>query len=179
MLNPLHPQERRNSTNMDKEALQVIYENIDDHLAFWNILYNDPVPSQEDGLPVSLVQLTAVSDWLKMSSAPLYPSQGVGGVRGFVYRFLNLVVKIFGTPQVRFNQNLRELLGELLVSLQGFNTRVMPIKSIAENQDARIRALEAENYDCLQDVETLTRQIAQLRADLDRLMDEHSGENRT
>lgn len=178
MANLFQSQERLPSTDLDPEDLQAIVDSIDDHLAFWNVVYNDSVRSQEDGLPVSLAPLSMISDWLKMSSAPLYPSQGAGGARGFIYRFLNLVVKVFGSPQIRFNQKLRDLLGELLLTFQMFNTQAVALKSTVADQGARIRALEAENYDFRQEFETLTRQAADLRADLDRFMHERGSEGR-
>src|SRR5690242_2795673 len=115
MANLFQPQERLPSTDLDPEDLQAIVDSIDDHLAFRNVVYNDSARSREEDLPVSLASLSTISDWLKMSSAPLYPSQGVGGARGFIYRFLNLVVKVFGSPQIYFNRKLRDLLGELLL----------------------------------------------------------------
>ena len=82
MANLFQPQERLPSTDLDPEDLQAIVDSIDDHLAFRNVVYNDSARSREEDLPVSLASLSTISDWLKMSSAPLYPSQGVGGARG-------------------------------------------------------------------------------------------------
>ena len=178
MANLIQSQERLPLTDLDPEDLQAIIDSIDDHLAFRNIVYNDSSGSREEDLPVSLASLSTISDWLKMSSAPLYPSQGVGGARGFIYRFLNLVVKVFGTSQIRINRKLRDLLEELLLTLQLLNTQAVALKSTVEAQDTRIRALEAENHGFRQEVETLTRHVADLRTDLDRFMHERGGENR-
>ena len=177
-------------TDLDPEELQIILDNIEDHLAFWEVLYNDLVSAQDDKppvspvtpvspfTPVSLTKLSSIADWLKMSIAPLYPSQGVGGAHGFVYRVLNLANKIFGSPQIRFNKELREYLGESVTVFQQFNEQTAALTSTVDTLNDRIRMLEMENMDYRQKIEGLFWLVRELRKDLDRLTDEISGDDR-
>ncbi len=181
-------------TDLDPEEFQIILDNIEDHLAFWEVLYNDSVSTQGDNTPsvtpvlpvtsvspatpVSLTQLSSIADWLKMSSAPLHPSQSMGGARGFAYRVLNLAIKIFGSPQIRFNKELREYLGETVTAFQQFSEQTAALTSTVETLNDRIRMLEMENKDYRQKNESLFWLVRKLREDLDRLTDETSGDDR-
>lgn len=178
MIDSMPPKETLPGDVMEPEDLQTILNKIDDHLSFWNVLYSDPPGSQDDALSISLAQVRAVSDWLKMSSAPLYPSEGAGFMRALAYRFLNLPVKIFGTSQIRFNRKLRDFLNELMLTFQEFNKQILTMGSTIDQNAIRIRALEAENDDHLHKIESLTMQLAEMRADLKHILDEHDGEKR-
>jgi hypothetical protein len=169
------------ATELAPEELQAVFDRIDEYLSFWEVLHNDEPPetdSADDIQPVSLSGAAAVSDWLKMSSAPLYPSQGAGGARGLGYRFLNLVIKIFGLPQIGFNRKLRDFLGELVIALQAQNAQAEALKSKIKQQNTRIRALEMENGKNRQDLDALAGEVEELRETLDRLFDEPVGKQR-
>lgn len=165
-------------TPPDSEDIQSIFETIEDSTAFWQVLFNDTVCDQDDGLPVSLTQVSATADWLKMSSAPLYPSLAVGGLRGLIYRFLNLIIKLFGNPQIRFNRKFRDFLGELLTILQESNIQIEKLKSKVANLNDRLQTLEAENYGYRQDINALAGQVEELRSNLDQMSGKHNTENR-
>ncbi len=177
-------------TDLDPEELQIILDNIEDHLAFWEVLYNNSVSAQDEKppvlpitpvspvTPVSLTQLSSIADWLKMSSAPLHLSQSVGGAHGFAYRVLNLAIKIFGSPQIRFNRELREYLGESVTAFQHFNEQTAALASTVDTLNDRLRMLEMENKDYRQKIEGLVWLVRELREDLDRLTDETSGDDR-
>jgi len=145
------------------EDLREVYENIEDYLAFWQVLNNERVLSQEDGLPVSLAQVNAAADWLKMSSAPLYPSQDAQGLRGVIYRALNGMIKILGSPQIRFNRKFRVFLGEQIQAFQLVNNQAAALKAAVDDLRRRIRALEVENYELRQEIEILNGQTAEIR----------------
>lgn len=129
---------------MDETDLQAIVEAVDEHLAFWNIL-NPTDQKPTDGEGASLPRMRALAEALQMSSAPLYATQGLGGLRGLVYRALNAVIKIFGRPQIDFNRGLRDYLAESQLVLHAL-------------QD-RLQVLELENSEQAQEIEALQRQL--------------------
>lgn len=159
------PTNSGSATAPDSEELQIIFDTIEDNLAFWKILYNDVIPSPGVEQPNSLTQASTVADWLKMSSAPLYPSQSIGGLRGIVYRFLNLAIKVIGTPQIRFNRKFRDFLGELLLILQGYNTQALDAQSTINALKSRVQLLETENRDFQAEIKMLSDQVDELRSE--------------
>lgn len=152
-------------TDLDPEDLQAIFNNIDDSLAFWQVLYNESVNTPGDGAPISLKQINELAYWLRMSSAPLYPSLDATGVRGFIYRLLNLAVKVFAAPQIHFNRKLRDLIGELLVAFQEFNSQTTAMEKTIESLNARVRSLEDENRLLHRNIEALSGQEEALGPD--------------
>ena len=75
------------ASDLEPEELESILDRIDDYLALWQVIYHKPAPVPEEIPLPSLAQLGAASDWLRMSSAPLYPSMGIGGAHGILLRF--------------------------------------------------------------------------------------------
>jgi hypothetical protein len=175
---PTTPKEPAPFPDLPAEDLQSIYDQVDEHLAFWNVVYNETAGVKEDGLPVPLEEAGASADWLKLSSAPLYASQGVGGARGLTYRLLNLGLKIFGAPQIQFNRRLRDFLGHLMTALQSFNIQAVKQKETLADLAGRIRALEIENETARQEIDSLTSQIADLRARLNSSEEKSGGGGR-
>ncbi len=172
------------ASDLEPEDLHAILDRIDENLAFWQVLYNDRVlPQGVDAvvpnLP-SLEPLYATSYWLKMSSAPLRPSMGVGGVHGIVIRLSNLVVRVFGAAQIGFNRQLRDFLGELLPAVQALYAHAAALKPIVSDLDhkmeyisdleARVQTLEASNAAYQKEIDMLSGQVATLRGDLDKLL---------
>ena len=81
---------------------QLTYEEVDDHFEV-----RPPIPELS-----SLERFEGLLHEVSMSAAPLRPSI-VGGIRGLIYRVLNLPIRIFAAEQIVFNRQLRELIGEL------------------------------------------------------------------
>ena len=153
-------------SDLEPEELDSILDRIDDNLAFWRVIYNEHAYAQ-DSLP-SLVHLDVVSDWLKLSSAPLHPSLGVGGVRGIILRSLNLFVKIFGAVQITFNRKFRDFLAELMTYLHEFESQTANLKTDVNELEKKVQTLEATNNSYQQEIEALREQISDLSERLDK-----------
>jgi hypothetical protein len=153
-------------SDLEPEELDSIMDRIDDNLAFWRVIYNEHAYAQ-DPLP-SLAPLGAASDWLKLSSAPLHPSLGVGGVRGIILRGLNLFVKIFGSVQINFNRKFREFLAELITFLHEFERQTANLKTDVNELEKKVQTLEATNNSFQQEIELLREKITALSEQLDR-----------
>ena len=167
MKNDSRPNEDITADPISPEDLQGFFENIEDHLAFWNVLYTDRVGGSFDWHPVPLERTRAVTDWLNMDSAPLNPSASAQGIRGLIYRVLNVPVKVFGRPQIRFNQKLREFLSKLLPILEMYNAKDAALYERIEQNTDRIRELETENAAHRSEIALLSQQVAELTARLD------------
>ena len=153
-------------SDLEPKELDSILDRIDDNLAFWRVIYNEHAYAQ-DPLP-SLALLGAVSDWLKLSSAPLQHTLGVGGVRGIILRGLNLFVKIFGSGQIDFNRKFRDFLAELMTFLHEFESQTANLKTDINELEKKIQTLEATNNSYQQEIDLLREQITALSERLDK-----------
>ena len=160
------------NSDLEPEELDSILNRIDDNLAFWRVIYNEHAYAQ-DPLP-SLARLGAASDWLKLSSAPLHPSLGVGGVHGITLRSLNIFVKIFGSVQINFNRKFREFLAELMTFLQEFESQTANLRTDVNELEKKVQTLEAANNSYQQEIESLKEQMTALSERLDEADGDHA-----
>jgi len=133
------------SGELNPEELHKILDRIDESLAFHQVLskavdLNDQETWAIPDLP-TLERLIALSDWLKMSSAPLRPSIGVGGLRGFLLRLLNLPVRIFGSSEIEFNRRQRDFIGELITALSAVQAQNAALKSAVLSLEGRLEVV--------------------------------------
>lgn len=107
---------------IDSEEIEIILDRIDESLTLSNAFTRyKQTPFNTDFLPLdknNFEKLLIMSSDLRMSSAPLRATIGIGGFRGFFYRILNLPIRLFETQQIAFNKHLRDFIWELVVHCQ-------------------------------------------------------------
>ena len=177
------------SVDMDSEELQEILDRLDEHLAFRQVLQRDENHVGDEALGAeqslaipdlpSLDRLIALSDWLKMSSAPLRPSMGVGGLRGLVLRLLNLPVRFFGSSEIEFNRRQRDFIGELIPILNAVQSQNAALKSAVLSLgssletvitvDRKDRVVESESVSSQERISALIAQVDALKLEVDQI----------
>jgi len=171
MCEPTSSQKGSAITDLDPEELQRILETVQDYLAFRQVLHKEGFLFVDDNLafpdPPSLEKLGALADWLKMSSAPLRRSIGVGGIRGLILRLFNLPVRLFGSEQVIFNRRLREYIDELTGSIESLNAQEAALKSAVISLD---RALKT-NAESIKEIMALVEINKSLREENKKLVE--------
>jgi uncharacterized coiled-coil DUF342 family protein len=98
-----------------------------------------------------------------MSSAPLYPTISEKGLRGFLFRFFNMFVKIFGAEQIIYNRKFREFLASLLTLLHESEKQAAVLRSNVNDLERKVQRLDAANLSYQQEIDSLVEQVAALR----------------
>ena len=133
--------EQKFSVSMDSPELKEILSQLDLALAQTrqtSASLNDPTNTTTHSIASeSMDNLIYLADWLKMSSAPLRPSV-IGGIKGLLWRILNIPARIFLPAQIGFNNNLREFIDRLVTELNTTNARTAELEST-------VAALEQKN----------------------------------
>jgi hypothetical protein len=177
---------------LDPGELHAVFDRIDEFLAFHQMIHTEGHLTVDEkivsiGSP-QLDRLVELSDWLKMSSAPLRQSEGIGGLRGFFFRLLNLPVRIFGAGQIAYNRKTREFIHELMIVLEAFNaqnhTFSIVLADMKRNQEActdltnKISALEASIARYQEELREMNQTMLAVRQELDTVSSSIFGDYR-
>ena len=168
------------AADIDPGELHLILDRIDESLAFYQVVHdtNDFMIDDNVLIPdLPLFQnMVTLSDHLKMSTAPLQPSMGVGGIRGFVLRMINLPIRLFGEMEIEFNRSLREFIGELVAFNHAVNAQTTALNSAVASLDRKlggktglemkVQELDAANISYQDEIKLLQEHLETLRQDL-------------
>jgi len=176
---------------MDSNELQELFNQIDDNLALKQIVTNAILLFTEKRTltmeQVPLLDLLEKSGQLKLSTAPLRPTQSERGLRGFLYRFVNLPVKLFFREEITFNRDLRDFINDLVVSIIALQDQNTKLITVIESLDQKITAIEnslnnpvplknveIENLNSqVEDFITRTKSLTNRVNELERIINQH------